>query len=72
MFKRLILLWIVCYQKTISPFVPKSCRFYPSCSKYMYQAIDKFGLYKGTYYGIKRILRCHPFCKGGHDPIPED
>jgi len=46
-----------------------NCKFEPSCSQYTYQAIEKFGILKGCYLGIKRILRCHPFCKGGYDPI---
>jgi hypothetical protein len=45
------------------------CRFIPSCSEYTYQAIDKYGILKGIILGLKRILRCHPFCHGGHDPL---
>lgn len=67
------------YQKTLStdhsfwarPDVYRICMFYPSCSEYTYQAIDKFGLVKGSYLGGKRILRCNGFGKGGHDPLPE-
>ncbi len=69
--KGVILLFILFYQKVISPIKPRTCRFYPTCSKYTYQAIEKFGLMKGLYYGMKRIFRCHPFSKGGYDPIPE-
>lgn len=68
--KGIILFFISVYQKFFSPLLPKSCRFYPSCSNYMIQAINKFGLFKGLHLGIKRILRCHPFTKGGYDPIP--
>jgi uncharacterized protein len=69
--KGVILLFILFYQKVISPIKPKTCRYYPTCSQYTYQAIERFGLIKGFYYGMKRILRCHPFSKGGYDPIPE-
>ncbi len=69
--KGVILLFILFYQKVISPIKPRTCRYYPTCSQYAYQAIEKFGLMKGLYYGVKRILRCHPFSKGGYDPIPE-
>ncbi|KKT72340.1 MAG: hypothetical protein UW69_C0095G0003 [Microgenomates group bacterium GW2011_GWA2_44_7] len=48
----------------------KACRFTPRCSEYTYQAIDRYGLYKGSILGLKRILRCHPWNPGGHDPVP--
>ncbi|MFY8160720.1 MAG: membrane protein insertion efficiency factor YidD [Candidatus Kapaibacteriota bacterium] len=57
------------YKKFISPMFPSSCRFYPSCSTYTLDAIEKYGAFKGGYIGIKRILRCHPFNKGGLDPL---
>ncbi len=69
--KGVILLFILFYKKVISPIKPRTCRYYPTCSQYAYQAIEKFGLIKGLYYGMKRIIRCHPFSKGGYDPIPE-
>ena len=47
-----------------------ACRFHPTCSEYMYQATEKFGIINGLYWGIKRILRCHPWSKGGLDPVP--
>ncbi len=58
------------YQFVVAPILPPSCRFDPSCSEYMHQAIDKFGAARGTYLGVKRILRCHPWHTGGADPIP--
>ncbi len=58
------------YQVTIALILPPACRFDPSCSEYMRQAIDKFGVVRGVYLGVKRILRCHPWHPGGADPIP--
>jgi putative membrane protein insertion efficiency factor len=59
------------YQLTISPALPAgTCRFYPSCSHYSYQAIYKYGVFKGLALTIWRILRCNPFNRGGHDPVP--
>lgn len=68
--KKLILYLITFYQKYISPCFPRVCRFTPTCSAYCYEAIERFGLIKGGYLGIKRILRCNPFNEGGHDPVP--
>lgn len=69
--KKIILLLIRFYQKYISIFLGKNCRFYPTCSAYTYEAIEKFGVIKGVYLGVKRILKCHPFHPGGFDPVPE-
>lgn len=57
------------YQKFLSPLKGQSCRFYPSCSEYSAQAIQKYGFWKGTWKAVKRILKCHPFHPGGHDPV---
>jgi putative membrane protein insertion efficiency factor len=65
-----VLLILKGYKKFLSPFLPSACRFEPTCSVYMYQAIQKMGIMKGLYWGIRRILRCHPFCEGGFDPVP--
>ena len=66
-----LLLLIRLYQKIISPALPgNTCRFYPSCSHYGYQAIYKFGALKGLYLAINRIIRCNPFNEGGYDPVP--
>lgn len=58
------------YKMTLSKVLPSSCRFYPSCSMYTYEAINKYGFLKGSWLGVKRILRCHPFNPGGYDPVP--
>jgi len=58
------------YQRFFSPFLPSSCRFTPTCSAYTYEAIDRYGVLKGGWLGIKRVSRCQPFHPGGHDPVP--
>nr|WP_307774727.1 membrane protein insertion efficiency factor YidD [uncultured Cetobacterium sp.] len=68
--KKIILSIIKFYQKYISIFLGKNCIFQPTCSKYTYDAIEIHGIVKGIYLGIKRILRCHPYSKGGYDPVP--
>jgi putative membrane protein insertion efficiency factor len=68
--KHIALLLIKLYQNTISRVLPPSCRFTPSCSVYGYQAIEKYGIFKGGWMAIKRIGRCNPFNPGGYDPVP--
>ena len=58
------------YQNTLSRVLPSTCRFYPSCSQYTYQAIARYGFLRGGWMGVKRITRCHPFNPGGYDPVP--
>ncbi|PZR99105.1 MAG: membrane protein insertion efficiency factor YidD [Candidatus Chloroheliales bacterium] len=68
--KYVFMLLIRLYQLTIGPLLPPSCRFYPSCSHYGYEAVQKHGAIKGGWMAIKRIGRCHPFHPGGYDPVP--
>jgi putative membrane protein insertion efficiency factor len=67
--KKLAMGLIRLYQKTVSRSLPPTCRFVPSCSEYAYQAIDKYGLLRGGWLGVKRISRCHPLNPGGYDPV---
>ncbi|MBE2272619.1 MAG: membrane protein insertion efficiency factor YidD [Anaerolinea sp.] len=68
--KAVVLALIRFYKRFISPVLPSSCRFEPTCSVYTYQAIEKYGVFKGGWMGVKRISRCHPFHPGGYDPVP--
>ncbi len=65
-----LLLAIKFYRTAVSPLLPPACRFHPSCSAYFYQAVEAKGPIVGTYLGVKRLLRCHPFNRGGYDPVP--
>lgn len=58
------------YRLIISPVLPNACRFYPTCSYYAIEALERHGLVKGGFLSVKRILRCNPFCEGGYDPVP--
>ncbi len=61
---------IALYKRGISPLLPRACRFYPTCSDYASEAIKRFGLLRGGWLGLRRVLRCQPLCKGGFDPVP--
>lgn len=69
--RNLVILPVKFYQKAISPLFPPSCRYYPTCSTYMIQAVEKHGVILGLLMGSARILRCNPFVRGGHDPVPD-
>ena len=58
------------YKLFLSPLLPSSCRFYPTCSSYAIAALKKHGIAKGLFLATKRVLRCNPFCNGGYDPVP--
>ncbi|SDU55486.1 membrane protein insertion efficiency factor YidD [Desulfobacula phenolica] len=68
--KPLLIIFIKFYQYFISPLTGANCRYYPSCSAYALEAIEKYGSLKGTTLAVKRVLRCHPFHAGGFDPVP--
>lgn len=64
-------LWLLtAYRYAVSPMIGPVCRFYPSCSQYAEQAIRRYGLARGTWLAVRRILRCNPWHCGGHDPVP--
>lgn len=59
------------YKRCISPLLPSACRFHPTCSEYMMQAVEQYGAVRGVAMGVVRLLRCHPFHPGGIDPVPQ-
>jgi putative membrane protein insertion efficiency factor len=69
--RRIVITLIKLYQVILSPFVGQHCRFYPSCSAYALEALEKHGLLRGLWLSIKRLSRCHPWHEGGVDPVPE-
>ncbi|MEN9901994.1 MAG: hypothetical protein RL651_658 [Pseudomonadota bacterium] len=68
--QQLLLGLIQVYRYALSPFLGQRCRFHPSCSAYAAEALTRYGPLRGTWLAIKRVLRCHPFHPGGHDPVP--
>ena len=68
--KRFLLRMISFYQRSISPLCPPRCRYIPTCSEYAREAVEKYGAAKGSVLALKRFARCHPFHKGGYDPVP--
>lgn len=68
--KYVVIGFILFYQKLISPLLPKTCRFYPTCSHYGIEAFKMHGFFYGMYLTVKRILKCNPFFEGGYDPVP--
>jgi uncharacterized protein len=68
---KFVILWLLrAYKRYLSPLLPQSCRFEPTCSVYMVEAIEKKGVVSGLILGLRRLLRCHPFSAGGYDPVP--
>jgi uncharacterized protein len=67
--QRVVIALLRGYKLVISPLLPSACRYYPTCSEYMVEAIRKYGVLKGTWLGLKRLGRCHPFHEGGYDPV---
>jgi len=68
--KAILIFLLKIYKKGVSPYLPPSCRFTPSCSEYAIEALNRFGAVKGSWLAVKRILKCHPFHEGGIDPVP--
>ena len=69
---RQLFMWTIrAYQLALSPMLGSHCRFYPSCSCYTHTAIERHGVLRGSWLGLRRILRCHPFAEGGYDPVPD-
>ena len=69
--KKVGLAIIRAYQWTLSPLLGPHCRFHPTCSQYAFEAIERFGLMRGSWLGLRRLLRCHPLHPGGFDPVPD-
>ncbi len=68
--KHILIFFIKIYQITLSPYLGNQCRFYPTCSNYAVQTMCKHGAIKGSYYTLRRLLKCHQWHDGGHDPVP--
>ena len=67
--RELVVFLLRFYKRWISPLLPSACRFHPTCSDYMRQAVEKHGVVRGVYLGLKRLGKCHPFHAGGYDPV---
>lgn len=67
--RRVVIATLVFYKRFLSPLLPSACRYRPTCSEYMLDAVDKYGVCRGVWMGTRRLLRCHPFHQGGFDPV---
>jgi uncharacterized protein len=67
--RKVVIAALSCYKRFLSPFVPAACRYRPTCSEYMLEAVEKYGVLRGVWMGTLRLLRCHPFHQGGFDPV---
>jgi putative membrane protein insertion efficiency factor len=70
MMRRILIMFVRAYQTVLSPLLPPSCRYYPSCSAYAIEALEKHGAVRGSWLAMRRIARCNPFRPGGFDPVP--
>lgn len=70
MIRQVFILLVRGYQVTLSPLLPAACRYYPSCSAYAIEALERYGAWRGSWLALRRIGRCHPFRPGGYDPVP--
>ena len=70
MIRQVLIFGVRAYQVGLSPLLPASCRYYPSCSAYAIEALDRHGALRGSWLALRRLLRCHPFRPGGYDPVP--
>jgi uncharacterized protein len=68
--RTILVLFVRGYQVTLSPLLPAACRYYPSCSAYAIEALERHGALRGSWLALRRIARCHPFRPGGYDPVP--
>lgn len=68
--KKAIVAVLAAYKRCLSPLLPPSCRYYPTCSQYFREAVERHGALRGSWLGLKRLCRCHPFRPGGFDPVP--
>jgi putative membrane protein insertion efficiency factor len=70
--RRLVVFLLRAYKWAISPALPASCRYVPTCSEYAMEAVERYGVGRGCWMAMTRVLRCHPWVKGGYDPVPRD
>ena len=69
--QRVVVFLLLFYKSQISPFLPSACKYQPTCSMYAKEAVERFGVSKGAFLALRRLLRCHPFAQGGFDPVPD-